>query len=417
MSASSKPAVKLFNDPVHGFIEMRSPLLLALLDHPWVQRLRRIKQMGASSLVYPGAEHTRLNHALGAYHLAQMAVTSLRADGVLLAEAEVEAVLAAVLLHDLGHGPFSHALEGQLLAGYSHEQLGLELMRRLNTERAGQLELTLAVATGAYPRPFLHELVASQLDVDRLDYLLRDSFFTGVAEGVVGAERILKTLGVAGEHLVVNEKGLHSVEKFLLARRMMYWQVYFHQAALAAERHLLQIVTRARHLLVQGQALAGAPDLLRLLRRPESAALDPADLEAFVRLDDHDVYAALKAWATAADPLLAELCRRWLDRRLLKLRYYPGGVPEGELARVTEGARRAGYAEAAMPYWVISGEVANRTYAAPTAPITIRLKRGGLVPLHEISDLAAWSGLEQPRRRAYICAPPEAWAQAPPALG
>jgi hypothetical protein len=410
--------VKLFNDPVHGFIEMRSPLLLALLDHPWVQRLRRIKQMGASSLVYPGAEHTRLNHALGAYHLAQTAVASLRADGALLAEAEVEAVLAAVLLHDLGHGPFSHALEGQLLVGYSHEQIGLELLRRLNVEHSGRLDLTLAVATGAYPRPFLHELVASQLDVDRLDYLLRDSFFTGVAEGVVGAERILKTLGVAADRLVVSEKGLHSVEKFLLARRMMYWQVYFHQAALAAERHLLQIVTRARHLLAQGQPLAGAPDLLRLLQRPATAALDPADLDAFVRLDDHDVYAALKAWATAADPPLAQLCRRWLDRRLLKLRYYPEGMPQGELARVSEGALRAGFDAASLSYWVSSGEVSNRTYAGPAAaPITIRLKRGGLVPLHEISDLAAWSGLEQPRRRAYICAPTEAWAQAPPAAG
>ncbi len=405
--------MKIFNDPVHGFIELRSELLLRLLDHPWVQRLRRIKQMGASSLVYPGAEHTRLNHALGAYHLAQQALATLQANGTAISADEAEATLAAVLLHDLGHGPFSHALEGVLVPGQTHEAIGLVLTEQLSAQVGGALELALSIARGRYHRPFLHELVASQLDVDRLDYLLRDSFFTGVAEGVIGADRILKTLAVEGDRLVVHEKGLHSVEKFLVARRLMYWQVYFHKTAQAAEGHLLQIIARARRYRRSGGQLEASPALQHCLALPEAAPLDAATLDAFTALDDHDVYAALKAWAHGPDQVLTDLCRRWRDRVLFKLRYYDGEVPADDEARARAAAQaRLGLSDEALPHYVFTGRVSNRPYGglAEAAPILIRRKRGGLVPLQQISDLAAWPGLEQPRRRAYLCAPAESWA-------
>jgi uncharacterized protein len=406
--------MKIFNDPVHGFIEVRSDLMLHLLDHAWVQRLRRIKQMGASSLVYPGAEHTRLNHALGAYHLATEALDTLLAEGVLLTDAEREATLIAVLLHDLGHGPFSHALEGLLLPGHSHEAIGLELQRRLSRDFGGALDLSLSITTGRYPRPFLHELVSSQLDVDRLDYLLRDSFFTGVAEGVIGADRILKTLSVEDEHLVVHEKGLHSVEKFLVARRLMYWQVYFHKTAQAAESLLQRILLLARTQLAAGQTVTASPPLLAVLSRTPDDPIDDALLEQFVLLDDHDVLAALKAWALGPQSLLADLCQRWLNRRLPKLHYYsPDTALAEHHARLLTAAERQWGADAA-PYYVFSGSVSNRTYggAALDSEIRIRLKRGGSVRFSDVSELATWQSLLQPRERHYLCAPAETWAAA-----
>ena len=303
--------VKIFNDPVHGFIEIPRNFLLRIIDHPWFQRLRRIRQGGMNSLVYAGSTHTRFSHAMGAMHLTRVALDTLRKKDVEITEAEYEGALAAILLHDAGHGPFSHSLEGLLAPGVPHEQLSLEIMLELNRELAGALDLAIDIFLGRHPKPFLHELVSSQLDMDRMDYLMRDSFFTGVQEGIVGTERIIKTLDARDGRLVVEQKGIYSAEKFIIARRLMYWQVYLHKTALSAEQMLVRAFRRARQLRRAGAEIWRNEALDFFLALPETPENPPEPgaelLRHFLALDDTDITYALKQWSREADPALREL--------------------------------------------------------------------------------------------------------------
>ena len=313
---------KIFNDPVHGFISIPGKLIFDIIEHPWFQRLRRIKQLGLTEYVYPGALHTRFHHALGAMHLMHMAIKTLREKGCVITEEEETAALIAIQLHDIGHGPYSHTLEHCLIHGVSHEQISRLIMSRLNKEFKGSLQTAISIFEGTYPKKFLHQLVSSQLDVDRLDYLTRDSFFTGVSEGVVGYDRIIKMLDVYDDELVVEAKGIYSIEKFIIARRLMYWQVYLHKTVLCVEQMLIRALQRAKELYKQGVPLPATPDFEFFLANDvylEDFEKKEYVLEHFTRLDDVDVFSALKMWRYIEDPILSMLCNSIVDRRLFKI--------------------------------------------------------------------------------------------------
>jgi HD superfamily phosphohydrolase len=319
---------KIINDPVFGFINIRSELVFDLIEHPYFQRLRRIKQLGLSCMVYPGANHTRFEHALGALHLMRSALAILKLKGQEISDEEADAVSVAILLHDIGHGPFSHVLEYTLVPDVPHERISLLLMEELNRQFGGKLELAIRIFTDRYHRHFLHQLVSSQLDMDRLDYLSRDSFFSGVSEGVISAERIIKMLNVKNDELVVEYKGIYSVENFLIARRLMYWQVYLHKTVLSAEYLLINVLTRARELALAGTDLFATPVLKAFLQN--GIVLDdfifnrPIDgrdtLELFTQLDDNDIIASIKEWQNHPDIVLSYLARCIINRRLYKIK-------------------------------------------------------------------------------------------------
>jgi HD superfamily phosphohydrolase len=300
---------KIINDPVYGFISIPTELIYDLIEHPYFQRLRHIKQLGMTHLVYPGALHTRFHHALGAMHLMKMAIETLRSKDHVITNEEEEALTIAILLHDVGHGPFSHALEHTIVDGISHEDISILLMNKLNIEFKGQLTTAISIFNDTYPKKFLHELVSSQLDMDRLDYLNRDSFFTGVSEGVISSDRIIKMLNVKDDHITIEEKGIYSVEKFLIARRLMYWQVYLHKTVIAAEQMLVKILERSRALTLSGQDLFATPALKHFLTNKLSTEAFTEDdhLEIFTRLDDTDIMSAVKVWALHSDPVLSKL--------------------------------------------------------------------------------------------------------------
>ncbi|MBL7943605.1 MAG: HD domain-containing protein, partial [Flavobacteriales bacterium] len=307
---SLKHKRKIINDPVYGFITIRHPQVLLLIDHPWFQRLRRIAQLGLSHLVYPGALHNRFQHAIGAMHLMQSAIDELRHKGIAISNEEELGLLTAVLLHDIGHGPFSHALEFTLVPGLHHERISSLMMERLNAESGGKLEVALRIFSDTHPKKFLHQLVSSQLDMDRLDYLARDSFFSGVVEGQVGSERILKMLDVVDDQLVVEEKGIYSIEKFIVARRFMYWQVYLHHAVLSAEFMLVSVLRRARTLARNGVDLFATPALGFFLINDvndENFKSNDHALQHYSALDDFDITASLKVWQSHSDKVLSTL--------------------------------------------------------------------------------------------------------------
>ncbi|MDE5704245.1 MAG: HD domain-containing protein, partial [Bacteroidales bacterium] len=310
--------IKIVNDPVWGFIQLPSELAYDIVSHPYFQRLRRIVQMGLSFYVYPGAVHTRFNHSLGCMHLMKEALHTLQAKGVAITDEEKDAACAAILLHDIGHGPLSHVLEHTLLPSVSHEEVSKLIMRQLNREWGGRLDMAMAIFDGSYGKPFLHQLVSGQLDVDRLDYLNRDSFYTGVQEGVVGTERIIKMMNVHEGQLVVEEKSIYSLEKFILSRRMMFWQVYLHKTSVCAELMLGHTLERARFLLAENTALAGSPALLDLLRRPVGREADETLLPIFSDIDDSDIWITLKAWTKSPDTVLRVLSQSLLERRLFR---------------------------------------------------------------------------------------------------
>ncbi len=410
----SAPLPKIINDPVHGFIEVPRGLMLELIDTPVFQRLRRIKQLGLSCLVYPGAIHSRFHHALGAMHLTRMALDVLRRKGVEISNEEYEATLIAILLHDIGHGPFSHSLEANIIQGMHHEDMSLALMHYLNAQLEGKIALAIEIFVGEYPRPFLHQLVSSQLDMDRMDYLIRDSFFTGVAEGVVGLDRIIKTLNVRDDKLVIEVKGIYSVEKFIVARRLMYWQVYLHKAALSADFMLGNILRRARELFEAGESLFLDDNLGYFFRNPISPEnLSDEVLERFIQLDDNDIEFAIKKWQYAEDQVLSELCRRLLNRRLLKLKIRDGSFGKKKLAKLRADAmERFGYSEAASAYFVFSGKISNQAYLGDVKgeeqdPILIRMKNGKLKDLAKASDMKNIMALSAPVVKHYLCWPEE----------
>lgn len=313
---------KIINDPVSGFISIPDGLLLDIVQHPLMQRLRRIKQLGLSSIVYPSALHSRFMHSLGAYHLMTEAIATLTAKGVFVFDGEAEAAEAAILMHDIGHGPFSHVLENTLISGISHEEISLLMMEKVNREMNERLDLALKIFRNDYPKHFLHQLISSQLDMDRLDYLRRDSFYTGVAEGNIGSARIIKMLDVADDELVINAKGIYSIENYLMARRSMYWQVYLHKTAVAGEKMLVNTLLRAKHLAREGRVVYAPPALKYFLDNDVDAARFTSDAEAqhrYAALDDSDVYSALKVWVDSDDEILSLLASSLVNRHIFKV--------------------------------------------------------------------------------------------------
>lgn len=409
MSQNVKLA-KIVNDPVHGFIEVPRGLILRLIDTPIFQRLRRIKQLGQSSLVYPGAVHTRFNHALGAMHLMRQALDVLRRKKVDISKKEYKSAMIAILMHDLGHGPFSHALEHVIIPDLHHEDMSLALMRRLNQQHKGKLDLAIDIFTGKYERRFLHQLVSGQLDMDRMDYLIRDSFFTGVAEGIVGIERIIKILNVYEGQLVCEDKGIYSLEKFVLARRLMYWQVYLHKTAVAAEHMLVNLLRRVRALVNAGQEVYLGENLGFFFRHRISADnLSDEVLDRFIRLDDNDIEFAIKQWQFSSDPVLADLSQRYLSRRLLKIRFQREPF-EAELVSEwrEKWAKKQHLSKEAASHYVFSGQVRNQAYMEnSTEPIMVWFKNGDLKDLSEATDMPNIHALASPVVKHYLCAPEE----------
>ncbi|MBL7764459.1 MAG: HD domain-containing protein [Chitinophagaceae bacterium] len=382
-------------------------MIFKIIAHPYYQRLRRIKQMALAYLVYPGAVHTRLHHSLGAYHLMHLALQELKQKGIDMSPEEEQASKVAILLHDIGHGPFSHALE-HTLVDVHHEHLSLRIMQKLNDEFEGKLDMALSIFQDQYPKKFLHQLVSSQLDVDRLDYLARDSFFTGVSEGVIGYDRIIKMLTVSGNELAVEEKGIYSIEKFLIARRLMYWQVYLHKTVLSSELMLVNILKRAKALAQSGETLFATPALSWFLQRDipsDQFDLDPNNLDQFLLLDDNDVVASVKVWASHPDPILSDLCRRLNERRLFKVHYT--AVEENiDLDAIKKKlCTHFNLAEADLPYYFTQDSASNMAYSAGDEKIKIAYKNGRIREISEIEDTLISAGLLVPVKKHYICYP------------
>jgi len=396
------PRNKIFNDPVYGFVSVPHGILLDLIDHPYFQRLRRIRQLGLSSYVYPGALHTRFHHALGALHLMQYAIETLRQKGVDITPEEAEGACIAILLHDIGHGPFSHALE-HLLADMHHEDLSNLFMEDLNQQFDGRLTMAIQIFRDDYPKKFLHQLVSGQLDMDRMDYLNRDSFFTGVSEGVIGYDRIIKMLDVHGGELVVEEKGRYSIEKFLIARRLMYWQVYLHKTGVAAEKMLIHALFRARELALQDETLEVPRHLGWFLYRKTGDMPEPAEmLSHFSRLDDHDVTAAIKYWSEASDFTLAFLSKGLLDRRLFRLEWHTEPVSPEYADQIRQKVLESTGKQAAMEHLVYTGSESNRAYDDSKEQIKILFKNGQVIPIDQCSDVPLYTQLVT---KHFICYP------------
>jgi HD superfamily phosphohydrolase len=402
MAQSSR---KIINDPVYGFITLDHPILLSIVAHPWYQRLRRINQMAFAHLVYPGAVHTRLHHSLGAYHLMCSAVSELQRKGFPISEEEALGVKIAILLHDVGHGPFSHALESVLIRGVHHERLSLEIMKILNKDLDGQLELGIKIFTGEYPKRFLHQLVSGQLDMDRMDYLTRDSFFTGVSEGVIGYDRILKMLMVHEGELMVEEKAIYSIEKFLVARRLMYWQVYLHKTVVSAEKMLVRILERARQLVMLGAEVPScSPVLDFFLQHPDEVLNVEANLDKFCLLDDYDVMGTIKVWMFHSDTVLSLLSRSLIDRRLLKVRFQATPFAEDYVIRERERvAQKLDIPAEEARYFVFTGEAVNTTYNPLDERINILFRDGSVRDISEVDNALIRQTLTSTVKKFYIC--------------
>lgn len=398
---------KIINDPLYGFITIRSELIFDIITHSWFQRLRHIRQLGLTEFVYPGALHTRFQHALGAMHLMGRALDSLRNKGVEISQQEYEAAQLAILLHDIGHGPFSHSLEDTLLDGVHHESISYRFMQELDRQFGGALGMTLEMFRNSYPRKFFHALVSSQLDMDRLDYLNRDSFFTGVQEGRIGVDRIIAMLNVHGDHLVVDEKGIYSIENFLSARRLMYWQVYLHKTTVSVERMLVNLIRRARDLTASGHQL-GASDALRFfLGAPVGmeAFRDGRTLEAFGALDDHDIWGAIKMWQTYGDPILAELCRMIIGRRIFRIVLSNEPVSKAQVENVRRTVtRHYKILRSESVYLFALGTVTNEAYTEGQK-IHILTRQGKRVDVAQASDLPNIKALSKIVKKNYLCWP------------
>lgn len=400
---------KIINDPVHGFIEIPRGIILELIDTDVFQRLRRIKQLALSSLVYPGAVHSRFNHCIGAMHLTGQALDVLRSKGTEISATEYEATLIAILLHDIGHGPFSHALESVILQGLHHERMSKAIMQHLNHQFGGRLALAIQIFEGTYPRKFLHQLVSSQLDMDRLDYLKRDSYFTGVVEGLVSASRIIKTLNVVDDRLVVESKGIYSVEKFIVARRLMYWQVYLHRAVLAAEYMIVNILKRAKELMYGNHKLWKTEALEFLFGQNNllEPTITPAVIDRYIELDDNDIMVAVKQWRRSGDRVLEMLCNNLLQRKLLKARLQDQPYADTYIQELRADARRRlGLSEQEVKFLVFTGDISNMAYApGPQEPIEIVYKDGKVENISSASDMSNIMALSNPVKKYFICYP------------
>ena len=398
---------KIINDPVFGFINIPKGLLYDIVRHPLLQRLTRIKQVGLSSVVYPGAQHTRFQHSLGAFHLMSEAITQLASKGNFIFDSEAEAVQAAILLHDIGHGPFSHVLEDTIVKGVSHEEISLMLMERMNKEMNGQLSLAIQIFKDEYPKRFLHQLVSGQLDMDRLDYLRRDSFYTGVTEGNIGSARIIKMLDVADDRLVVESKGIYSIENFLTARRLMYWQVYLHKTSVAYEKMLISTLLRAKELASQGVELFASPALRFFLYNdinPTEFYNNPDCLENFIQLDDNDIWTALKVWSTHTDKVLSTLSTGMINRNIFKVEISSEPINEDRKKELTlHISQQLGITLSEANSFVSTPSIEKNMYDPADDSIDIIYKDGTIKNIAEASDMLNISLLSKKVKKYYLC--------------
>lgn len=391
------PFHKIINDPVYGFITIDDELVFSIIAHPYYQRLRRIQQMAMAHLVYPGAVHTRLHHSLGAYHLMCIALQELARKGIEITAQEQQAAKIAILLHDVGHGPYSHALEQVLAEGVHHEKISVLIIEELNKKFEGKLQMALEIFSGSYHKKFLHQLISGQLDVDRMDYLTRDSFFSGVIEGYVAYDRILKMITVHDGELMVEEKGIYSIEKFLIARRLMYRQVYLHKTVLSAEQMLQRIIKRAKHV----SAICQEP-LNSFINKP----MENVTLDQFCCLDDADVMMAIKTWCSHSDKILSMLCKGVLDRKLLKVKYVSAAVDENLLnQKRAEVAEKLGINNEEASWLVFAGEATSNTYDFDNTPINIIFKDGAIKNISQVDDALINESLRGNIKKYYICYP------------
>ncbi len=395
---------KIINDPVYGFITINHPLIFKITTHSYYQRLRRIYQMALAHLVYPGAVHTRFHHSLGAYHLISNAISELYSKGVEITAEEEVAAKAAILLHDIGHGPFSHALENILLQNIHHETLSLHIMRLMNEEFGGELQMAIDIFTDKYPKKFLHQLVSGQLDVDRMDYLTRDSFFTGVSEGVIGYDRIIKMLVVKDGELMVEEKGIYSIEKFLVARRLMYWQVYLHKTVLAAEKMLVKITERVRDIFDKNDPSLKTGTTVDFFIDEFDGKMNEKALQNFVRLDDFDFMHAIKVWSLHSDVVLSTLCKGILDRKLLKIKLGAEPFIKGSMhQKLQDICQKLNIDEHEAGYIVFTGDAVNTTYKTNDEHINILFKNGQVKNISQVDNALIHKTLSTPVKKFYIC--------------
>jgi HD superfamily phosphohydrolase len=399
--------LKILNDPIYGFITIPNTLICDLIDHPYFQRLRRISQMGLSHLVYPGAHHTRFHHAIGSMHLMQKAVRNLRYKGIAISDDEANALNIAILLHDIGHGAFSHALEQSFVTGINHEAISLKFMEALNEEFEGQLSLAITIFTEKYHRKFLHQLISSQLDMDRLDYLNRDSFYTGVAEGNISSERLIAMLNVKNDNLIIEEKGIYSVEKFIVARRLMYWQVYLHKTGLVAEKLLGKILKRAKELTLLGKQLPASSAFTYFLQhqiKEDNFTLET--LKTFARLDDYDVFSAIKEWVSYEDKILSKLSESLINRTLPKIIIQKEPFTKDQVDKIGKQVKSAlAINDSELEYFVYHGKIQNQAYDATKNNLQILYKNGVIKDVTEASDHLNLQALSNPVVKYYICYP------------
>ena len=407
MNEKKANKLKILNDPIYGFITIPNTLICDLIDHPYFQRLRRISQMGLSHLVYPGAHHTRFHHAIGSMHLMQKAVRNLRVKGIDISEEEANALNIAILLHDIGHGAFSHALEQSIVTGIHHETISLKFMEALNDEFNGQLTLAITIFTEKYHRKFLYQLISSQLDMDRLDYLNRDSFYTGVAEGNISSERLIAMLNVKDDNLVIEEKGIYSVEKFIVARRLMYWQVYLHKTGLVAEKLLGKILIRAKELSLAGEKLPASKAFTYFLNHQineENFTLET--LKTFAKLDDYDVFSAIKEWISYDDKIISKLSESLINRILPKVILQKEPFSTEEIAKIKQKVKKKfNLNDSELAYFVYHGKIQNQAYDATKNNIQILYKNGKIKDVTEASDHLNLHALSNTVYKYYICYP------------
>nr|WP_068889703.1 HD domain-containing protein [Pedobacter panaciterrae] len=400
---------KIINDPVYGFINIPSEIVFDLISHPYFQRLRYIKQLGMTHLVYPGALHTRFHHALGAMHLMGLAIEILRSKGHEINREEEEAATIAILLHDIGHGPFSHALEYSLVHGIKHEDISMLIMEKLNAEFGGRLTPAINIFKGKYHKNFLAQLVSGQLDLDRMDYLNRDSFFTGVSEGVISFDRIIKMFNVLDDNLVIEEKGIYSIENFLISRRLMYWQVYLHKTVIAGEMVLVKILKRAKELAVRGETLFATPALQHFLINDvteEDFFSEDVHLSMFAQLDDQDIFASIKVWRDHPDRILAQLCKMLTNRNLYKVEITNDAPEQSRVDVLKENtAEFLKLSDDEVSYFVFTDVIRNRAYDAGNSNINILLKNNIIIDIAKASDLSNLESLDKTVKKHILCYP------------
>lgn len=400
---------KVVNDPVYGLIDIPSEIVYDIIEHRYFQRLRKIKQLGLTDYVYPGATHTRFQHTLGAVHLLTLAISVLKSKNIEISIEEEEAVSIAILLHDIGHGPFSHTLENIIIEKYSHEDLSLLFMEALNKEYHGKLTLAIKIFKNQYHKKFLHQLVSSQLDVDRLDYLRRDSFYTGVSEGVIGSDRIIKMLNVHNDQLVVEAKGIHSIEKFLIARWLMYWQVYLHKTVISVEQLLLKIFNRVKFLIANNHNVYLTNDIAFFLKNPLINKPDITEmLNNFSLIDDNDIFSLVKIWGKSDDKILSMLSERLLDRNLLKIEIQDTPFDDAKISKMkTEVSNKFKLTEKEIDFIVFTDHISKNAYSAFDDKIQILFKNGTIVDVAEASDMLNMSVLSKTVRKYFLCYPKE----------